>query len=38
MDDDDFGFDEGSDVDNWENEQVFQDTQAEMWEEHEAEW
>lgn len=31
MDDDDYGceYDEGSDVDNWEAEQVFQDSQGE---------
>ncbi len=23
--DDDYGYDEGSDIDNWENEQIFQD-------------
>jgi hypothetical protein len=25
FDDDDYGYDEGSDIDNWEEEQVFQD-------------
>ena len=30
MDEDDYGYDEGSDLDNWEEEQVFQDTQAEL--------
>jgi hypothetical protein len=29
MDEDDYGYDEGSDIDNWEAEQVFQDQQAE---------
>jgi len=29
MDEDDYGYDEGSDIDNWETEQVFQDLQAE---------
>jgi hypothetical protein len=33
--DDDFGFDEGSDVDNWEAEQCFQDQclEGEDWDE-----
>jgi hypothetical protein len=30
MDEDDYGYDEGSDIDNWEAEQVFQDQQAEQ--------
>ena len=32
MDEDDFGYeyDEGSDIDNWEDEQVFRDGQEEM--------
>lgn len=34
MDEDDYGYDEGSDIDNWEAEQVFQDQQAEQ----AAEW
>lgn len=29
MDDEDFGYDEGSDLENWETEQVFQDQFAE---------
>lgn len=36
MDEDDYGYDEGSDLDNWEDEQVFQDTQAELREDWEA--
>ena len=32
---DDFGYDEGSDIDNWEAEQCFQDQQAEAREDFE---
>lgn len=37
MGDEEFGFDEGSDIDNWEAEQCFQDQQleaAEGWDEN----